>query len=71
MIVIIVPNLDSNEISQLVRELKSQGYIVGNDFDFEFSAGRYDYDTRENIPRQTKFTFYNEAMASYFSLKYL
>ncbi len=71
MIVIIVPNLDSNEISQLVRELKSQGYVVGKDFDFAYSPGKYDYDTRENIPRQTKFTFYNEAMSSYFSLKYL
>lgn len=71
MIVIIVPNLDSNEISQLVRELKSQGYVVGKDFDFAYSSGKYDWDKLESVSRQTKFTFYNEAMASYFSLKYL
>lgn len=69
MIVLIIKELDSNEISQLVRTLKEQGYKVGIDFDFEYSPGRWDPMTG-TIPRQTKFTFYNEKLATYVSLRW-
>jgi hypothetical protein len=66
----IVKHKDSNEISQLVSEIKKQGYNIGKDFDFAYSPGRWDYMTGE-VPRQTKFTFYNSKLATWFSLKWL
>ena len=69
MIVIVVKELDSNEISQLVKTLKSQGYKVGQDFDFEYSAGTWD-PMKGTIPRQTKFTCYNEKLATYIRLRW-
>ncbi len=71
MIVIIIKEKDSNEISQLVKELKNQGYKVGVDFDFAYSPGKYDYQIDLATPRQTKFTFYNEKLATFFSLIFL
>lgn len=71
MVVITVTEKDSNEISQLVRELKDSGLKVGIDFDFEFSTGRYDWSTHEHVPRQTKFTFYHDEIAVLFALRWL
>lgn len=67
---IILYNLDSNEISTIVRDLKDKGYKTGIDFDFAYSTGRYDYNTDENIPRQTLFTIYNEKLATWLALKW-
>jgi hypothetical protein len=71
LIVTIVYELDSNQISQIVKDLKNHGYIVGVDFDFEYSAGRFDWQTSTSIPKQTKFTFYNETLGTFFYLKYI
>lgn len=70
MIVLIIKELDSNAISQLVRTLKEQGYKVGIDFDFEYSPGKFDYVEVKQISRQTKFTFYNTKLATWFALKW-
>lgn len=70
MIVIVVKELQTNDISSIVKDLKNQGYKVGEDFDFEFSPGKFDWDKLENIPRQTKFTIYNNKLATWLALKW-
>ena len=70
MTVIIIKDLNSNEISQLVTDLKNEGYKVSIDFDFEYSPRKWDSMTGQ-IPRQTKFTFYNEKLATWFGLKHI
>lgn len=67
---IIIFHKNANEISDIVRSLKSSGFIIGKDFDFEYSPGRYEYHDSRSIPRQTKFRCYNEKLASWISLKW-
>lgn len=67
---LVVYHKDSTEISQIVRNLKNDGYKVGVDFDFEYSSGKWDSFTGKDIPRQTKFTFYNKKLATWMVLKY-
>jgi len=67
---IILYNLDSNAISAIVGDLKDKGYKTGIDFDFAYSTGRYDYNTHENIPRQTVFKLYNEKLATWLAIKW-
>lgn len=62
---------DSTAISTIIKELKSLGYQVGLDFDFEFSTSTYDYETMQYTPRKTKFTFYNLELATWFNMKYM
>lgn len=69
MIDIIIEELDSNEISAIVKQLKEQGYKTGVDFDFAYSPGRWDMMIGI-VPRQTKFTFYNSKLATWFALKW-
>lgn len=70
MIAVIVKEKDSNEISQLVKDLKDKGYKINVDFDFAYSPGNWTPITG-TIVRQTKFTFYNEKLATWFILKYV
>lgn len=70
MIIIILKDKDSHEISTIVHSLKDKGLKVGVDFDFEYSSGKFDWNTMINIPRQTKFTFYNEKEGTWFALKW-
>ena len=67
---IVVYGKSSSEISEIVKSLKDRGLKTGVDFDFEFHTGRYDWSTNENIPRMTKFTFYNEKQATWFALRW-
>ncbi len=67
---LILYNLDSNEISSMVRDLKDKGYKIGVDFDFAYATGKFDWNTNENIPRQTTFTIYNEKLATWLALKW-
>jgi hypothetical protein len=68
--VFILLHRTSNEISDIVADLKRQGYSVGEDFDFEYSPGHYEWATSEHRPRQTKFTFYNQNLAIWFVIKW-
>jgi len=67
---VVIYDLDSNEISTVVKELKDKGYRVGVDFDFAYSTGKFDWTTHETIPRQTTFTIYNSKLATWFILKW-
>ena len=62
-------HLSANDATDIVRELRSQGYQQGVDFDFAFHQRRWDEMTGD-IPRHTVFTFYNNNLSSWFALKY-
>lgn len=60
------------ESLDVVKELRSKGYVQGVDFDFEYHKPKYSdtsYDLLYN--RRTVFTFYTESLATWFSLAYL
>ena len=61
-------HLSANDATDIVRELRSQGYQQGVDFDFAFHQSRWDEMTGD-IPRHTVFTFYNNNLSSWFALK--
>jgi hypothetical protein len=57
----------------IVHELKDQGWVQGQDFDFTYHPARHRTDTLESyivhMPSAV-FTFYTEKYATYFVLKY-
>jgi hypothetical protein len=61
----------SVEMSDIVRELKNSGLVVGVDFDFMYSSGYFDWKTLTHVPRKTKFIFYNEVYGHFFLLKWM
>jgi hypothetical protein len=61
---------DVNRILEIVRELRSQGYAQGVDFDFEFHKTHWDQFTNETTDRYTKFIFHTEEISMLFALKY-
>jgi hypothetical protein len=71
MIEVVVYGKNSNEVSELVRELRSQGLEPRRDFDFEFHPAKWDNFAGEEISKlHTVFRFYNERYATLFSLKH-
>jgi hypothetical protein len=61
---------DVNRILEIVRELRSQGFVQGEDFDFEFHKTHWDQFTNETTERYTKFIFHTEEISMLFALKY-
>ena len=62
---------DPSYIMDLVRELRTLGYNQGKDFDFAYRPARWDNFSGDAVyNRSTVFSFYNEEVASWFSLKY-
>lgn len=55
-----VKNHNTAEILDIVRKLKAQGWIQGQDFDFAYRTSNF-----------TVFTFYNQKCATMFILQYL
>jgi hypothetical protein len=62
-------DLTANEATDIVHELQRLGYQQSVDFNFAYHPGRWDEMTGE-IPRRTAFTFYSDALATFFKLKY-
>ena len=61
-----------NEIMEIVRDIRSKGYMQGVDFDFSYYPPRpADLTPDPEYNRCTTFSFYKEEMASWFTLKYL
>lgn len=72
MIEVILNDAMPNEVMDIVRELRQNGYKQGTHFDFEYHKPKYDYFNSENdYNRFTIFSFYHEELATWFSLKYL
>jgi len=59
----------ANEATDIVHELQRLGYQQSVDFNFAYHPGRWDEMTGD-IPKRTAFTFYNDALATFFKLKY-
>lgn len=64
-----IQNLSASQTLEIVSELRSLNYQQGLDFDFAYQQGRWD-NMVGDIPKCTKFIFYNNAIATWFSLKY-
>lgn len=60
---------NSNEVIEIVRELRCMGWVQGKDFDFSYIISTLE-NWNEVLPKHTVFTFYTEKYASYFALKY-
>lgn len=72
MIEIKVLDLDINEISYIVGELKNKGYKLNTDFDFAYHPPKFDNFSGDAVyNKHVLFTFYKEELATYFTLKYL
>ncbi len=62
-----IQNKNAIDALDLVHKLKEKGYVQGIDFDFSFYQSAWD-DMIGEIPKHTKFTFYKEELATWFSL---
>jgi hypothetical protein len=72
MVTLIVYKDTANEVMDLVRELRIDGWVQGKDFDFKYVPPKYINDGfTEIVPKHTEFIFYNEKLATWFSLKCL
>ena len=58
-----------NEIMDIIREMRSAGWIQGTDFDFAYHQSRWD-DMIGEVPKYAIFTFYTEKYATFFALKW-
>jgi hypothetical protein len=62
---------NANRVIDIVIELRRQGYVQGQDFDFAYSPERYDNFSHEPVMRaHAVFTFYDDSLASWFAIKY-
>jgi hypothetical protein len=65
-----VDKFGASKIIDIVHQMRSLGWVQGQDFDFAFHQPRWD-DMIGEIPNSTVFTFYDEKYATMFILKFL
>lgn len=71
MIQIKLKNKNPTEVVEIVHEMKKEGLVIGKDFDFSYQPPYYNNDGWSPIiQKQTVFTFYNEKIATWFTLKW-
>lgn len=71
MIKVTIHSKDPSEILEIVREMKEHGYLQGKHFDFNYHPPRYNNDGWAPVtPKYTVFTFYEDKLATFFSLKW-
>ncbi len=64
-------NHNASQVIAIVHEIRDQGYVQGQDFDFAYSPERYDNFSHEPVMRShAVFTFYEDSLASWFAIKY-
>lgn len=72
MIAITVIDKGPMDIMQIVYAMRAEGMVQGKDFDFAYHRAQWDNFSHEAVVNEhTVFTFYNEQLASWFSLKWL
>jgi len=69
MIQIKLSTMKPDTILNIVKELRSKGYVQGMDFDFAYYQSNWD-DYIGEIPSETIFTFYKDELATWFELLY-
>ncbi len=68
---VIVHDCTPNEIMDIVKDIRQQGYVQGVDFDFAYHKPTWDTFGHEAPTRRyTVFTFHVEKYATLFALKY-
>jgi hypothetical protein len=70
MITVTITDKEPNEVLEIVHQLRREGMIQGQDFDFAFKQSQWDEMIGE-IPKHADFMFHTEQLASWFSLKWL
>lgn len=70
MIKVIIKDRDPNDILEIVCELRDQGLVQGQDFDFKYCPYSHDSFTGEDVDRHTVFSFHTEKYATLFALRY-
>lgn len=60
----------SQDISNIVNDLKNSGLKINIDFDYYFNTGKFDWTTGVAVDPITYFNFYDERYATWFSLVY-
>mgnify|MGYP007031425479 CR=1 FL=1 len=65
-----IEHKNPNDIMDIVRELRASGLVQGVHFDFAYHQSVWD-DMIGEIPRYTRFTFYEDKYSTLFALKYL
>lgn len=69
MTTVIRLHIDPEEAIYYSREMKNRGYKQGVDFDFAYHKATYTTDMwEEKTPKTAVFTFYNEQLATWFTL---
>jgi len=72
MIEVIAHGWHVPKVIEIVGDLKQKGYALGTDFDYVYNKPKHDDTTYQLVyNRHTVFTFYNESLATWFSLTYL
>jgi hypothetical protein len=62
-------NKSAGAVLEIVRELREQGLVQGEDFDFKYNHVNWNPMTG-NEPAYSIFYFYTEKFATWFMLKY-
>jgi hypothetical protein len=70
MLTVVLNNRSTNEIMDIVQDLRKQGLVQGTDFDFAYNPPKWDGFTQAQ-EKFTVFNFYVEKYATLFSLKYI
>lgn len=71
MIEIRLPDMKPDRMLDIVKELRSKGYVQGVDFDFSYHKPTWDEFSYEGVNnRYTLFKFYKDELATWFELLY-
>jgi hypothetical protein len=69
---IVLKERNPTEIVDIVREMRENGMVQGKDFDFRYNQAKYkDWSGDTADPEHTVFTFYTEACATWFVLRWV
>lgn len=71
LIEIVLQYKKPSEIIEIVKEMRDAGMIQHKDFDFQYNQAKYqDWSGDFVAPEHTVFIFYEEAHATWFTLKW-
>lgn len=69
---IVFNNVTPTDLIEVVRAMRTKGLIQGKDFDFSYHLGAHDYlNGSPPVDKHAVFSFYDDQLASWFTLKYL
>lgn len=71
MIRVKVPDVSVDGMLKIVYDLKNQGYIANKEFEFAYYPPNYDFFSGVGDKSYVVFSFEDEQLATWFSLKYV